>query len=243
MSASPILDDDGTVNDGTSILTSPPCKDADRTQWTYNYGIMIAGAAYMYNYTNGAPKWDTALRKMLTKSDQFFPAETGGVMVEICEHSVKCNADQESFKAYLGRWYGATIQMAPFTHDIIMPKLLKSAVRAAQTCTGPSQHNGGPYQCGMRWYMDGFDGTGGVGPQMSALNIISVLNAARTPPPYSSVTGGVSQGNPNLGTQVGPGSVPIFQGHVTAGDKAGAALLTLLVAAGMLGGGWWMIFS
>jgi hypothetical protein len=23
------------------------CKDADHTQWTYNYGIMIAGASYV----------------------------------------------------------------------------------------------------------------------------------------------------------------------------------------------------
>jgi 3-methylcrotonyl-CoA carboxylase beta subunit len=47
MAQSPILPGDGTVNDGTAITTDPPCKDADKTQWTYNYGIMIAGAAYV----------------------------------------------------------------------------------------------------------------------------------------------------------------------------------------------------
>jgi 3-methylcrotonyl-CoA carboxylase beta subunit len=47
MSQSPLLPGDGTVNDGTAITTDPPCKDADKTQWTYNYGIMIAGAAYV----------------------------------------------------------------------------------------------------------------------------------------------------------------------------------------------------
>lgn len=47
MSQSPILPGDGTVYDGTSMDTVPMCKDADKTQWTYNYGIMIAGAAYV----------------------------------------------------------------------------------------------------------------------------------------------------------------------------------------------------
>jgi predicted alpha-1,6-mannanase (GH76 family) len=47
MSAHPLLQDDGTVNDGTSMDTKPMCKDADHTQWTYNYGIMIAGASYV----------------------------------------------------------------------------------------------------------------------------------------------------------------------------------------------------
>lgn len=47
MSQSPLLPGDGTVNDGTDMLTVPMCKDADHTQWTYNYGIMIAGAAYV----------------------------------------------------------------------------------------------------------------------------------------------------------------------------------------------------
>jgi predicted alpha-1,6-mannanase (GH76 family) len=51
MSASPLLDDDGRVNDGTSMKTQPMCKDADHTQWTYNYGIMIAGAAYVSSHT------------------------------------------------------------------------------------------------------------------------------------------------------------------------------------------------
>jgi 3-methylcrotonyl-CoA carboxylase beta subunit len=47
MAQSPILPGDGQVYDGTSITTNPPCHDADQTPWTYNYGIMIAGAAYV----------------------------------------------------------------------------------------------------------------------------------------------------------------------------------------------------
>ena len=155
----------------------------------------------MYNFTNGGEKWKTAVDKMLSKHDfQFYPGDKLGVMTEPCEHHNVCDADQESFKAYLARWLGVTIQMAPIFHDRIMAKLQLSAVRAAQTCVGPSQHNGGSYQCGMRWWQDGYDGKGGVGPQMTALNVISVLNVDRAPPPYSSSTGGTSQGNPSLGS-------------------------------------------
>jgi 3-methylcrotonyl-CoA carboxylase beta subunit len=47
MAQSPLLPGDGQVNDGTDVTTNPPCKDADHTQWTYNYGMLIAGAAYV----------------------------------------------------------------------------------------------------------------------------------------------------------------------------------------------------
>jgi hypothetical protein len=197
----------------------------------------------MYNYTNGAVKWKTALDKFIKKqADTFYPEEKGSVMVEICEALNVCNADQESFKAYLARWLGVTVQMAPYTRDVIMPLLQHSAVRAAQTCNGPSNHNGGSYQCGMTWYHDGYDGKYGVGPQMAALNTISVLNAERVPPPYTSRTGGTSQGNPGLNTGDDSTRLPIFNDHkATTADKAGAAILTIMVLGGMLGGGYWMI--
>ena len=47
MNDSALLEDDGTINDGMSMATNPPCKEADKTPWTYNYGMMIAGAAYV----------------------------------------------------------------------------------------------------------------------------------------------------------------------------------------------------
>jgi hypothetical protein len=197
----------------------------------------------MYNYTNGAEKWKTRLTNFIKKQgDMFYPEDKGAVMVEICEALDVCNADQESFKAYLARWLGITLQMAPFTHDLIMPQLQHSAVRAAQTCVGPSNHNGGDYQCGMRWWKDGYDGKYGVGPQMAALNMISVLNAERVAPPYTGDTGGTSQGNPGLSTGDDSAKLPVYDDDdVTTADKAGAAILTIIVMLFVLGGGWWMI--
>jgi len=203
----------------------------------------FAKLSQMYNYTNGEEKWKTALTKFLDKVSIFFPEEKGGVMVEICEANAVCDADQESFKAYLARWLGITMQMAPEFTPMILPRLQKSAVAAAQTCEGPSQHNGGPHQCGMKWWNTGFDGIGGVGPQMTALNVISVLNAERVPPPYSHDNGGTSQGNPGLGSGGDDGStLPKFESDITTADKAGAAILTISVGGLFIGGAFWMLF-
>jgi 3-methylcrotonyl-CoA carboxylase beta subunit len=202
----------------------------------------------MYNYTNGAPKWKTALTNFINKTSIFYPEEKGGVMVEICEAKTLCNADQESFKAYLARWLGITMQMAPEFRPQILPRLQLSAVGAAQTCEGPSQHNGGPHQCGMKWWSQGFagapgfDGIGGVGPQMAALNVISVLNAERVPAPYASDTGGTSQGNPGLGSGNDEDRIPKFEKDITTADKAGAAIVTIMLAVLFIAGAWWMLF-
>ena len=195
----------------------------------------------MYNYTNGAEKWKTALTNFITKADRFFPDQFNGVMYEVCEPKQLCDADQESFKAYLARWFAVSIQMAPYTHDLLLPRLVKSAVAAAQTCEGPSPHGGGDHQCGMRWYQTGFDGIGGVGPQMTALNVISVLNVDRVPPPYSSKTGGTSQGNAGLGSGDDQDRLPVFEDEITTADKAGAAIITIIMVALTLAATWWMI--
>jgi hypothetical protein len=199
----------------------------------------------MYNYTNGGEKWKTALTKFIKKQDDiFYPPDKGGVMTEPCERRDLCNYDQESFKGYLARWLGTAIQMAPFTYDLVMPKLSNSAIRAAQTCDGPSKHNGGDYQCGMRWYQDGYDGKYSVGSQMCALNIVSVLNAHVAPGPASEDTGGTSKGNPGLNTNDEPAKeLPIYHEKITTADKMGAAIITIMISAFTVGGAWWMMGS
>jgi hypothetical protein len=197
----------------------------------------------MYNYTNGADKWRDAINRHLNKTtDQFFPQYYKGIMTEICEAKELCNTDQKSFKAYFSRWLGVCMQMAPFTHDLIMPHIQTSAKAAAQTCVGPSQHGAGNYACGMRWWWNGFDGVQGVGQQMTALNTITVLNVDRVPPPYSSDTGGSSKGDPSLGSGSVDDDIPQLDiSPATTGDKAGAAILTILVVAFVVGGAGWMV--
>jgi predicted alpha-1,6-mannanase (GH76 family) len=48
MENTPLIAKDFQVNDGMEGLKG--CVDADHTQWTYNYGIMIGGAAYVSRF-------------------------------------------------------------------------------------------------------------------------------------------------------------------------------------------------
>ena len=194
----------------------------------------------MYNYTNGAEKWRKALDGFIKNTDMFYPKEKNSVMTEVCEEKEMCNEDQESFKAYLARWLAVTIQMAPYTREKIMPRLQASAKGAAQTCTGPSERGAGNFACGMRWWKTGFDGIKGLGQQISALNILTVLLVDSVPPPYSRETGGKSKGNPDLG-KGSEDTVPDFFEPVSAGDRAGAAILTILVVGFWIGGAWWLL--
>ena len=195
----------------------------------------------MYNFTNGAEKWRTTLTKFLNQTQQFYPEVLGGVMYEICEDTQKCNADQQSFKAYFSRFLGVTMQLAPWTREQIWPRLSHSAVRAAQSCTGPLKYGSDQYGCGMRWYKDGYDGVGGVGQQMTALNTITVLNVDRVKGPYSSTRGGTSKGDAGLNSGAEQYKEEKLR-PITTGDRAGAAILTIIMVACTLGGAWFISF-
>ncbi|KAF2264122.1 putative cell wall glycosyl hydrolase Dfg5 [Lojkania enalia] len=233
---SPLLTTDWQVYDGTDVLKG--CKDADQMQWTYNYGIIVGGAAYMYNYTNANQTWADRLTGFLTHTERlFFPQDQNGVMVEVaCEIHQTCDIDQWSFKAYLSRWLAVCAQIAPYTQAQILPLLQKSAVAAARQCDGGSSGA----ECGSRWFMNTSDGNSGVGQQMSALSVIAANMITEVQAPYTEDTGGTSKGNPAAGTGSDAPETPAFD-TITTADKAGAGILTAIVLGSMLGGGYWMI--
>lgn len=142
------------------------CTDQTNYVWTYNYGIMLGGAAYMYNYTNGSSVWLDRVNLILNSTySLFFPAKYGGnIMYELqCEEQLNCNEDQKSFKAYLARWMAVTALLVPSTAATIAPKLQGSAQAAAGQCDGGSSGQ----ECGLQWYSTTWDGTTGVGQEVS----------------------------------------------------------------------------
>ena len=161
-----------------------------------------------------------------------------GVMYEVaCEPNGKCDVDQRSFKAYLSRWMAATTKVAPYTYDTIMSKLQSSATAAAQQCSGPNN------ACGLQWTQGtAYDGSTGVGEQMSALEVIQSNLIQNVAGPVKNSTGGISKGNPAAGTgsNTNAGS-PVATDAITTGDKAGAGFLTAVVLVALLGGAWWMV--
>jgi mannan endo-1,6-alpha-mannosidase len=149
-----------------------------------------------------------------------------------CEDNNKCDTDQQSFKAYLSRWLGHTSKIAPFTVSAIQPLLQSSAKAAVSTCTGGNDGN----QCGLKWTQS-FDGIVGVGEELAVLEVIQSNLQPLVAGPVTQNSGGTSQGNPAAG---GAGDNTVKMDSITAGDRAGAGILTTIVLASTFGGAWWM---
>lgn len=155
-------------------------------------------------------------------------------MIEVaCERNGTCDDDQRSFKAYLARWMGWTMLVAPWTRDKLMPRLRASAVAAAKQC-GPGKNG-----CGLRWWRGASDNEVGVGEQMAALEVMQNLLIDQVAGPVGENNGGISKNDPTAGSDAGP--VQVEMNPIGTGDKAGAGILTALVLAFLFGGAWWLI--
>ncbi|EFR05459.1 mannan endo-1,6-alpha-mannosidase DCW1 [Nannizzia gypsea CBS 118893] len=214
--------------DGSSDTLN--CTELNRLQWTYNAGIYLLGAAAMYNYTSGSPKWEERVQGILDGLRPFFHPETY-VMSEIsCEEQGNCETDQRSFKAYLARWMAVSTQFAPFSTNFIMHRLRACARGAAEACTGGDDGTA----CGLKWTFGKFDGSTGVGEQMAAMEIFQSNLIRKAVPPVTQSTGGISMGGPG-GSGKGKGDGPKIPRPITGSDKAGAAILTLLMLCTLCG--------
>lgn len=102
------------------------CRELNHIQWSYNAGVYLNAAATMWNITADGPdagKWRERTQGMLDGIQRTF--FNGTIMIEAaCEMSWNCNIDQQTFKAYLSRWMAASVKVAPWTHDIVMPLLV-----------------------------------------------------------------------------------------------------------------------
>lgn len=225
-----------SIFDGTS--ENDNCTSIDHIQWTYSAGMMLNAAAVMWNAT-GDDTWQTRAQGIWDSSQVFFTADD--IMQEVaCENNDTCDTDQLSFKAYFARFIAASTKWAPWLYDTVQPFLEASAAAAAQSCN-PGGAAGAT--CGEKWTTGSYDGSTGVGQQMSAMQIIGSLLVQQSAQPVTANSGGISKGDPNAGTGGDTSSTtgaPELD-EVTAGDKAGAGILTALVIVGMLGGTWWMV--
>jgi mannan endo-1,6-alpha-mannosidase len=172
---------------------------------------------------------------VLKASSIFF---SNGIMEEqACETVGTCDTDQLSFKAYFSAWLASSTVLAPFTYSTVAPLLATSAKAAAAQCSGGNQGT----TCGFKWTSGTYDGTTGIGQQMSVLGI---MNAAlvqvpdqKAVIPVTNSTGGTSVGDSSAGSAA-PESVSAMEATVpiTTGDKVAAGFLTFAVLGGVLGG-------
>ena len=177
----------------------------------------------------------------MNTSAVFFSSNPANVMIEqACEGPNTCNTDNYSFKAYFSRWLVSSTTYAPFLANTVMPLIKASATAAALQCSGGA--NG--QMCGMKWTQGAnWDGTQGVGQQMSALEIILANLIDQVAVPVTNSTGGTSQGNPAAGGTSGASSSPppFHRNSITGSSRAGAGILTALVLISLVGCSWWMI--
>lgn len=165
-------DDQYVVYDGADETLN--CTSFDHTQWSYNVAVYLHGAAVLSNVTGGINSWTNHTIRLVNAVSTFlspFPNATDVMYEQKCELTWDCNVDQYSFKAYLSRWLAQTSRLVPLTQERIHEILRASAIAAAQACTGGGDNTA----CGARWYLDGWDGTSGVGQALSAMEVIYAI--------------------------------------------------------------------
>lgn len=239
-----LLTDDGDglwkVYDGAKITNN--CLTVTKLQWTYNQGLVLAGCAYLYNYTR-EEKWLNRTLNLLTAATSYFFYEKSSdatIMYEAaCQlkttNLYTCNNDQRSFKAYFSRFLGLTSILVPDTYDTIRPLLVDSANAAAWSCVGGTDG----HTCGLSWTNGTWDGVYGLGEQMSALEVMQNLVVANLPGPLTASTGGSSIANPAAGyATTKTDASPLT---LDTADKAGAGVITAVIGAAIVGTAAWLV--
>jgi mannan endo-1,6-alpha-mannosidase len=171
----------------------------------------------------------------------FYPAKYGGnIISEItCDPWAKCDRDQLCFKGLMASWFSTIILVAPYTSGEVLPKLIGSAIGAGLSCTGKSDN-----QCGQQWFAGKWDGTEGIEQEMSALSVFANSLVAfayqGTAGPVDADNGGNSTSNPDGGSKSGEYKPPVLK-NITGGDRAGAAIVTLLFAGAWIAIVLWLL--
>ncbi|GMM33881.1 putative mannan endo-1,6-alpha-mannosidase [Saccharomycopsis crataegensis] len=219
------------VYDGASALTN--CTDVSKLQWTYNMGLIMAGSAYLYNYTLDEI-WLTRTINLVNSSKVFFKNDT--MYEAACQPAGTCDEDQRTFKAIFARCLGLTARLAPDTNGTIMPWIEASALAAAASCDGGLDG----HTCGQNWFLGTYDNKYGLGEEMAALEIMQSLRIWDRPAPYTASTGGTSEGNPAAGLiDMTANETKPLDLHTK--DKAGAGIITVVIAATIIGSAIWLI--
>jgi mannan endo-1,6-alpha-mannosidase len=210
------------------------CDDMDRTQWSYNAGIFLHGAAVLYNATS-EEKWLTRVRGILANVQNFFFVEEA-IIEQHCEArpDTACNMDQLSFKGFLTRWLAHTSKLVPEVSSEIHEMLITQAPAAAAICNGVGDERFGGHPntaCSFHWNITGVsDGLFGVGPQMSALAAVMYTLMPTSRPPATLDNGGTSRDDPTGGRQ----DRLVEWAEITTADRVGAGFVTTILVGLLL---------
>lgn len=154
------------VYDGS--YTDDNCTDVTKVLWTYNYGVLLGGTAYLYDVTNDED-WKDRTENIILGSQTLY---NNSILYErACQTYDICSTDQRVFKAIYARYLAITSKLIPDFEEKITGLIKPSAKAAAKSCSGGSDG----VTCGLSWNYDGWDGYYGLGEQLNALEIVQNL--------------------------------------------------------------------
>jgi mannan endo-1,6-alpha-mannosidase len=136
-----LIDGDFNVYDGTDDAKGENgCVDVNHTQWSYNVGVFLHGAAVMASHT-GDSKWIERTRGFVASAKRtFVNSETGELFEAACDPTGTCNTDQISFKGTLARWLGATASLLPDLREevaVVLNEAATAVLNKGTTGLGP----------------------------------------------------------------------------------------------------------
>ncbi|WPV13920.1 Mannan endo-1,6-alpha-mannosidase DCW1 [Fulvia fulva] len=186
-----INNETGAVYDGTDDTTN--CSEINYIQWSMNAGLLIDAGAYMTNITqfsslSNATFWDFTLWLTISTASRIFVDQAASanslgrsILYEVaCQPSDNCYVDQKAYRTRLARAMGNARHLAyQSSHSVngtgvnayierITSILQTSATAAASQCTGGEIGTA----CGSDWVSREFDGSTGLGEDLSALEVI-----------------------------------------------------------------------
>lgn len=179
------VDENYNVFDGADSRDNCTIEKRNNLTFSYASGIYMYGAAVLANATNdtAASTWATRTEGLLGAAQIFFDYNDNstGIMYErACEPYGSCDTDMLSFKGYLSRFMYASAIMVPAIAAQVATYMDASAAAAGLACSGGSNST----TCGLKWYTKAFDGSVGLGQEMSALETVQGLLAKDAPAPY-----------------------------------------------------------
>lgn len=221
------------VYDGAGLITN--CTDTDKLEWTYNSGLFLAGAAFMYNHTTDT-KWLQRTAHIWERSKIFFIPDSKIMYEAACQPSNACDTNQRSFKGIFSRFLGLTSLMAPSLSPEIQQYLAAMSPGVLSSCTGGTDG----HTCGLNWGNGSWDGVYGLGEQMSALEALQNRLVWTRPGLLTFSSGASSVSNGSAGTlnshKYGASSL-----RIAKRDRVGASLLTGIILAILMLCTWWVL--
>ncbi|KAJ4300078.1 hypothetical protein N0V88_002747 [Collariella sp. IMI 366227] len=168
MTDSGLIDKDFNVFYGLDV---DDCTVNNEQYFSHEAGLLLQGAAYMYNQTTSATQavWRTRLEALTnTTLAIYFPS---GIIVELlCEGPRGCDHRMTFYKGMTLRALMSVANLAPFLRDqIVRDALQPSAEAAVKTCNDGSNGR----ECAFRWTGDRGSEKPGAAP--IAMNALSAL--------------------------------------------------------------------